>query len=110
MLLHLCQLALESQTAQKHLGAYWSSVFLANVHNVAKFRFRTSDANDARYLTQRACLAPACLAAQTLSRPLLRARSRAAAPASQLLFGAIHVSVSHLPTNISLEMYYPDTL
>ena len=34
------------------------------------------------------------------------ARARAAAPASQLLFGAIHVSVSHLPTNISLEMYY----
>ena len=24
------------------------------MHNVAKFRFRTSDANDARYLTQRA--------------------------------------------------------
>ena len=27
-----------------------SSVFLANVNIVAKFRFRTSDANDARYL------------------------------------------------------------
>ena len=31
-----------------------SRAILANVHNVAKFRFRTSDANDARYLTQRA--------------------------------------------------------
>jgi hypothetical protein len=31
-----------------------SRAILANVHNVAKFRFRTIDANDARYLTQRA--------------------------------------------------------
>ena len=107
-----------------------SRAILANVHNVAKFRFRTSDANDARYLTQRARAYQAA-GARTRRRArvpggalglhallprhyLDRAactRARAAAPpASQLLFGAIHVSVSHLPTNISLEMYYPDTL